>query len=69
MLLHIAFKVGNLDSILNKFAKRGIGILQEDRFVGGGGLAYLDTKNMGGMILKIIQHPLNYDPKVGVKYL
>jgi len=68
-LHHVAFKVGDLDSTLNKYAGQGMDILQQDRFVGGGGLAYLNTTRMGGFIIKLIQHPADFDPSVGVKYL
>jgi methylmalonyl-CoA/ethylmalonyl-CoA epimerase len=65
---HILLKVGNLERALDKFSKKGITPLQEDRFVGGGGMAYLDTGKTGGIIMEIVQHPQNYDPKVGSKY-
>jgi len=65
---HILFKVGNLEATLGKFAEKGIKPLQEDRFIGGGGMAYLDTAKPGGIIMELVQHPANYDPKVGGKY-
>jgi hypothetical protein len=33
------------------------------------GLAHLDSAKMGGFIIKLIQHPPDFDPSVGVKYL
>lgn len=68
-LHHIAFKVGDLEGALDKFGRKGIRILQQDQFVGGGGLAYLETTQIGGVIIKFIQHPPGYDPQVGVKYV
>ena len=65
---HILFKVKDLQATLDKFAKKGIGPLQEDRFIGGGGMAYLDTGKTGGIVIEIVQHPPNYDPKVGGRY-
>ena len=67
-LHHIRLKVSDIDSTLNKFAQMGIGVLQQDKFVGGGGLAYLDTAKIGGIIIELVQLPLDYDPKKGVAY-
>jgi methylmalonyl-CoA/ethylmalonyl-CoA epimerase len=68
-LYHLAFKVDDLETTLEKFSQKGIDILRQDRFVGGGGLAHLDSAKMGGFIIKLIQHPADFDPSVGVKYL
>lgn len=65
---HILFQVRDIHATLQKFAEKGIGVLQKDRFVGGGGMAYMDTGKIGGLIIEIVQRPPNYDPKVGVKY-
>ena len=65
---HILFKVRDIDATQEKFARLGINPLQQDRFITGGGMAYLDTGKIGGMILELVQHPPGYDPKVGVKY-
>lgn len=65
---HILFKVRDLEATLDKFAKKGITPLQQDYFVGGGGIAYLDTGKPGGIIIEVIQFPTNYDPKLGLKW-
>jgi len=65
---HLAFKVNNLETTLEKFSQKGIDILRQDRFVGGGGLAYTEKTKIGGIIIKLIQHPPGYDPQAGVKY-
>jgi methylmalonyl-CoA/ethylmalonyl-CoA epimerase len=65
---HILFKVQDIDATQEKFARLGIKPLQYDRFITGGGMAYLDTANPGGIIVELVQHPPGYDPKVGVKY-
>ena len=67
-LHHIAFKVRDLSAALAKSIARGVDVLQQDQFVGGGGLAHLDSMKMGGFIIKLIQHPPGFDPSVGVKY-
>jgi methylmalonyl-CoA/ethylmalonyl-CoA epimerase len=67
-LHHIKFTVRDFDATLDKFARKGIGALQMDRPVGGGGMAYLDTTKTGGLMIEISQRPPNYDPKAGVKY-
>jgi catechol 2,3-dioxygenase-like lactoylglutathione lyase family enzyme len=65
---HILFKVRDLEATLDKFARKGITPLQQDSFVGGGGIAYLNTGKPGGVIIEVIQLPPNYDPKIGLKW-
>jgi catechol 2,3-dioxygenase-like lactoylglutathione lyase family enzyme len=65
---HLLFRVNDLQATLDKFAKKGIAPLQEDRFIGGGGIAYLDTGKTGGIVIEIVQRPPNYDPEIGGKY-
>jgi methylmalonyl-CoA/ethylmalonyl-CoA epimerase len=67
-LHHIAFKVGDLSAALARSASKGLRVLQQDQFVGGGGLVHLESTKMVGFIIKLIQHPPNFDPRVGVKY-
>jgi len=40
----------------------------KDNFVGGGGLAYMATDKIGGIIMEVIQRPPDYDPEKGVRY-
>jgi methylmalonyl-CoA/ethylmalonyl-CoA epimerase len=65
---HILFQVKNLPATLEKFAQKGIGVLQQDKFVGGGGLAYVGTDKIGGIVMEVVQRPPNYDPEKGVRY-
>jgi 4-hydroxyphenylpyruvate dioxygenase-like putative hemolysin len=67
-LHHILFKVRDIDATLDKFANKGIGVLQQDRFVGGGGLAYMGSDRIGGIIMEVAQFPPDYDPKKGPQY-
>ncbi len=46
---------------------KGIDVLQQDRLVGEGGLAYLGTDKIGG-IMDVVQFPPCYDPKKGAQY-
>jgi methylmalonyl-CoA/ethylmalonyl-CoA epimerase len=66
---HILFRVNDLDATLEKFAAKGIKVLQQDRFVGGGGLAYMGTDGIGGIIMEVVQRPPNYDPVKGTQYV
>lgn len=67
-LHHILFNVKNLQTTLDKFARKGIEVLQQDKFVGGGGLAYMGTDKIGGIIMEVVQRPPDYDPEKGVRY-
>lgn len=67
-LHHIKFAVADIDATVNKFARQGIGALQQDRAVGGGGMAYLDTARIGGLIIEVSQRAPDYDPQAGPKY-
>ena len=65
---HILFNVKNLQTTIDKFARKGIAVLQQDKFVGGGGLAYMGSDKIGGIIMEIVQRPPDYDPEKGVRY-
>jgi len=68
-LHHIQFRVNDLEATLKKFSEKGIEVLQEDRFVGGGGIAYLATDEIGGVIIEVVQRPDNkYDPNRTMEY-
>ena len=67
-LHHLKVTVKDINATVNRFAQKGIEPLQEDRAVGGGGMAYLDTAKIGGLIIEVSQRSPNYDPKVGTKY-
>ena len=67
-LHHIAFKVEDLNAAVEKSIGQGMDVLQQDQFLGGGGLAHVGPAKMGGFVMKLIQHPPGFDPAVGVKY-
>jgi catechol 2,3-dioxygenase-like lactoylglutathione lyase family enzyme len=67
-LHHIKFTVKDINATVDKFARIGIEALQQDRAVSGGGMAYLDTAKIGGIIIEVSQRPQDYDTKVGIKY-
>jgi methylmalonyl-CoA/ethylmalonyl-CoA epimerase len=67
-LHHICFRVSDIETTLARFAEKNIGVLQQDNFVGGGGMAYLDSDKVGGIIMEVVQRPPNYDPQKGVQY-
>ena len=68
-LHHIRFRVPDLEATVDRFVQKGIEILQEDKLVGGGGIAYLDTGKVGGVIMEISQPPKDWDPAKGVQYV
>jgi len=67
-LHHILFMVNNLENALEKFKAKGVDVLQEDRFVGGGGLAYMGTDKIGGIIVELVQRPADYSSVKGLQY-
>jgi len=62
-LHHILFKVRDMGVTKERFAKKGIGALQWDRFTNGGGGGYMDTAGIGGILMEVIQFPPDFDPK------
>ena len=66
---HILFNVRDLAATLDKCARKGIEVLQQDHFVGGGGLAYLGTDKIGGIIMEVVQRPPGYDPNKPTQYV
>ncbi len=67
-LHHILFNVKDLRATLEKFSRKGIEVLQQDKCVGGGGRAYMGTDKIGGIIMEVVQRPPDYDPEKGVRY-
>jgi hypothetical protein len=68
-LHHILFVVNDLEKTVARFEREDVTALQQDRFVGGGGLAYMSTDKIGGVIMEIAQLPNDFDPAKGVQYL
>jgi methylmalonyl-CoA/ethylmalonyl-CoA epimerase len=54
-LHHVQVKVANLDSAVERFAQHGVEVIQSDRFKGGGGIAFVDTQAVGGLLLELVQ--------------
>jgi methylmalonyl-CoA/ethylmalonyl-CoA epimerase len=67
-LHHLCFRVSDLEATLERFAAKGVGVLQRDDFVGGGGMAYLNSEPVCGIVMEVVQRPPNYDPQKGVQY-
>ena len=54
---HLGFFVDDLDKELAKLVAKGFEVVTSGKFVGGGGLAYLDTDKVGGVFFELIQFP------------
>ena len=65
---HLLFNVKDLKKTVEKFSRKGVPVLQSDNFVGGGGLAYMGSDKIGGIVMEVVQRPPDYDPEKGVKY-
>ena len=51
---HLGFRVDDLDAEVARFKRHGIDVLQSAR-TAGGGYAYMDTREIGGIIFELIQ--------------
>ena len=67
-LHHIRFMVSDLDAAISRFSEIGVKVLQEDRYVDGGGIAYMGTDTTGGVIMEITETPPGFDPVKGAEY-
>jgi methylmalonyl-CoA/ethylmalonyl-CoA epimerase len=67
-LHHICFVVKNIDKTIEKFKAKGIEVLQSDRFVEGGGIAYVGTNIMGGIITEVAEYPSSFSLEKGYTY-
>ena len=54
---HLAFLVDDFEGELAKLKEKGFKVLYETRFQDGGGAAYFDTGDIGGVLLEIVQWP------------
>ena len=59
-LHHILFQVKDIESTLVKMTEAGLEVLQQDRFEGGGGLAYVSSNQLGGVVFELVQYPAHY---------
>jgi len=55
---HVCFKVRDIKATIDKFAKKGIGVLQTDFVNGVQPAAYMDTTATGGLLVELYQDPL-----------
>lgn len=53
-LHHLGFDIKDLDARMERYQKMGIKVIQSGR-TRGGGFAYLDTGNIGGVLVEIFQ--------------
>ena len=56
---HLGFLVDDLDKEVAKLVEKGFKVTSSVKFVGGGGVAYLDTDRVGGVMFELIQWPLH----------
>lgn len=68
-LHHIMFMVNNLDETLERFSDLACDTILEDRFIGGGGVAYVETKAAGGLVMEVAQLPDNFQPGDPLRYV
>ena len=55
---HLGFFVEDLDREVARLVEQGLEPVMTLRFQGGGGVAYMDTGDVGGVLLELIQYPL-----------
>jgi len=56
-IMHIAFAVDDIDAEQAKLEDEGLSVIYSSRFQNGGGAAYIDTREVGGMITELVQWP------------
>lgn len=54
---HLGFLVDDLDKEVNRLTAKGFTVISSVRYSGGGGVAYLDTDRIGGVLFELIQWP------------
>jgi 4-hydroxyphenylpyruvate dioxygenase-like putative hemolysin len=54
---HLGFFVDDLEAEVAKLVKKGFKVINSVKYVGGGGVAYLDTDRIGGVCFELIQRP------------
>lgn len=58
---HLLFRVRDIEATLEKFARKGIHIVQRDWLPGGGGGGYMDPDKTGGIVFEVMQFPPDFD--------
>lgn len=54
---HLGFLVDDLEKEVERLAAKGFTVISSVRYAGGGGVAYLDTDRIGGVLFELIQWP------------
>ena len=54
---HLGFFVDDLEKEVAKLVRKGFKVINSVKYVGGGGVAYLDTDRIGGVCFELIQRP------------
>ena len=54
-IMHLAFLVDDIDREEAKLVEKGLTVLYHVRFQTGGGSAYFDTREFGGVIIELVQ--------------
>jgi len=55
---HLGFFVDDLEKEVAKLVAKGFKVINSVKYVGGGGVAYLDTDRIGGICFELIQRPV-----------
>ena len=54
---HLGFLVNDVDKEVAKLVAKGFKVISSVKYLGGGGVAYLDTDRIGGVLFELIQWP------------
>jgi 4-hydroxyphenylpyruvate dioxygenase-like putative hemolysin len=54
---HLGFLVDDLETEVVRMRSRGFTVISSVKYAGGGGVAYLDTDRIGGVLFELIQWP------------
>jgi methylmalonyl-CoA/ethylmalonyl-CoA epimerase len=54
-VIHICSRVDNIDREVAKLAEKGFSVISSGRLSDGGQFAYIDTREVGGVILELFQ--------------
>ncbi len=54
---HLGFFVNDLDGEVANLTAKGFKVISSGKFTGGGGFAYFDTNQVGGVFFELIQWP------------
>jgi len=56
-IMHVAFAVDDIDGEQVRMEGMGVVVMYSARFQNGGGTAYFDTREVGGVITELVQWP------------